>query len=211
MAYIDKETFNIFSEIAIPEVEKRSFECDDLIAPVISILNKKGYKTKFCCCGHPYPELTSMYILIYEGYNDGISSIFGSFESIDYEFFDKAIEYREISLSDIPEDERFDPSEIDETRPYHVFYVKHDKLIYGSIAYISFEKKYFSERDLPIGWEFYDEEYFGEIDSEDDEKGCFIQYTFSYEQDVFYFFTQQIAVFMELYNWAKALPKNVED
>ena len=210
MSYIDKESFNIFSEIAIPEVEKRSFECDDLIAPVISVLNKKGYKTKFCCAGHPYPEFTSMYMLIYEGHNDGISSIFGAFESIDHEFIEKALVFKEVSLSDIPIDDRFEPSEIDETRPYRIFYVENDNLIYGSIAYISFTKKYFSESDLPLGWEMYDEEYFGEIDFEDDDTGCFIQYPFSHEQDIYYFFTQQIAVFMELYNWAKALPFNEE-
>jgi len=38
-----------------------SFEVDDLIAPAISILNKKGYRTAFCCSGHvdcfPNPQL----------------------------------------------------------------------------------------------------------------------------------------------------------
>lgn len=29
------------------------FQVDDLIAPVISLLNRKGYKTAFCCSGHP--------------------------------------------------------------------------------------------------------------------------------------------------------------
>lgn len=28
------------------------FEVDDPIAPAISILNGKGYRTAFCCCGH---------------------------------------------------------------------------------------------------------------------------------------------------------------
>lgn len=32
---------------------ENGFEVDDLIAPAISILNKKGYRTAFCCSGHP--------------------------------------------------------------------------------------------------------------------------------------------------------------
>ncbi len=32
------------------------FECDELFAPIISILNKKGYKTLYCCSGHIKPD-----------------------------------------------------------------------------------------------------------------------------------------------------------
>ena len=32
------------------------FHCDEWIAPTISILNKKGYKTAYCCSGHPVSE-----------------------------------------------------------------------------------------------------------------------------------------------------------
>ena len=32
------------------------FECDEFIAPIISLLNKKGYRTKFCCEGHLYDQ-----------------------------------------------------------------------------------------------------------------------------------------------------------
>lgn len=28
------------------------FECDSLMTPVIALLNKKGYKTEYCCQGH---------------------------------------------------------------------------------------------------------------------------------------------------------------
>ena len=31
---------------------ENGFEVDDLVAPAISILNKKGYRTAFCCSGH---------------------------------------------------------------------------------------------------------------------------------------------------------------
>ncbi|MBP3238663.1 MAG: hypothetical protein J6M24_06260 [Lachnospiraceae bacterium] len=34
-----------------------SFECDELIAPVICILNKKGYTTEHCCSGHLFNEV----------------------------------------------------------------------------------------------------------------------------------------------------------
>lgn len=53
MAYINKETFNIRQDVPNSDINDY-FEVDELIAPVISILNKKGYYTSFCCSGHPY-------------------------------------------------------------------------------------------------------------------------------------------------------------
>lgn len=41
--YIDKKTFEIVDNV---------FEVDEDIADTISILNKRGYYTKFCCSGH---------------------------------------------------------------------------------------------------------------------------------------------------------------
>ncbi len=51
MAYININTYDI---LEVPEKEELDdyFECDEFIAPIISLLNKKGYKTKFCCEGH---------------------------------------------------------------------------------------------------------------------------------------------------------------
>ena len=54
MAYINKKDFSIIAGSNIDEYLEDCFECDDMIAPVISELNKKGYTTKFCCSGHPY-------------------------------------------------------------------------------------------------------------------------------------------------------------
>jgi len=38
----------------------KGIELDELIIPIISILNKKGYKTKYCCSGHGLDSLVSM-------------------------------------------------------------------------------------------------------------------------------------------------------
>lgn len=43
--FIDSETYEIIPDSKIIEV-------DDDIAEAISLLNKKGYKTKYCCSGH---------------------------------------------------------------------------------------------------------------------------------------------------------------
>ena len=51
--YIDKETFEIVDNI---------FEVDEDIAETISVLNKKGYYTKYCCSGHVTdPRLYELY------------------------------------------------------------------------------------------------------------------------------------------------------
>lgn len=35
------------------ECSSFTFEVDELIAPVIQVLNRKGYRTIYCCSGHP--------------------------------------------------------------------------------------------------------------------------------------------------------------
>ena len=39
-----------------------NIEIDSKLAFQISVLNKKGYKTKFCCSGHAYEEFVTTYI-----------------------------------------------------------------------------------------------------------------------------------------------------
>jgi len=56
MAIINGKTFEIYSHSADPRTLENSFECDDMIAPIIRTLNLKGYTTTFCCAGHPYIE-----------------------------------------------------------------------------------------------------------------------------------------------------------
>lgn len=42
-------------------------EIDDLIFPIILELNKKGYRTEYCCSGHYYEKRTNTYILFCDG------------------------------------------------------------------------------------------------------------------------------------------------
>lgn len=57
MAFINKNDFSIVHLIQDKQSEDNYFECDELIAPAISLLNKKGYKTTFCCSGHPFGHI----------------------------------------------------------------------------------------------------------------------------------------------------------
>ena len=52
MVYIDTKKFNIYYKVEDIRIKSSLFEVDELIAPIISTLNKKGYKTSFCCSGH---------------------------------------------------------------------------------------------------------------------------------------------------------------
>ena len=60
--YLNGNTFEIVNDI---------FEVDDLIAETISILNKKGYHTLYCCSGHVKdPRLYEKYHLHKDELND---------------------------------------------------------------------------------------------------------------------------------------------
>lgn len=55
MACMHKETFDIYhNEYHI--LYDGYVEIDELIAPTIQILNRKGYKTTHCCSGHPLTD-----------------------------------------------------------------------------------------------------------------------------------------------------------
>ena len=64
MTLINKETFDILESINFDALQEFKcemdinsddyFECDEGIAPIICLLNKKGYRTKYCCQGHLY-------------------------------------------------------------------------------------------------------------------------------------------------------------
>ena len=207
MAYIDRKTYKAHAEITVPEVERRSFECDDLIAPLISLLNQKGYKTRFCCSGHPFPHYDEMYLLVYEDTNEAISSTEGEL-LLTEEFFSNLPVCKEVSLEEVEEGHQFEEEEIDFSRPFKVYYVETDNDIFGSIAYISFEEDYFVGIELPEGWEVYQSEYYDPEKHEfsEDVKNTIIQFSFDCPQDPYCFFLQQITVFMNLHTWVEELP-----
>ena len=136
MAFIDSMTFDIYSEIeSISEIYSRSFQCDDLIAPIISVLNKKGYRTKACCSGHPY---------------EGRNFVYSVSERLPYNETFSCVEINEGDLEgDYPE-----------FRDFMSKFYKAGKKVFRHLvkttpyeAYILFDKKYFLEDVfLPIGW-----------------------------------------------------------
>lgn len=57
MAFILKDTWEILKLDRLEDLEPTKVEviqCDDLIAPLIRLLNMNGYKTAFSCSGHMY-------------------------------------------------------------------------------------------------------------------------------------------------------------
>ena len=206
MAFIDTKTLKVHHEITVPEVEHRSFECDDLIAPIISVLNKKGYKTNFCCAGHPYPHYEDMYILHYEDTGKAISSTMGGFFPKE-DFFTHATVCRKVNPEDIPEEHSFDDIDIDSSRPHSFYYVETDDHIFSYLAYIGFEDEYFYEEDMPFGWNLCESECFYAPEDEFSQKArnTIMQYEFPHNLDVYGFYLQQVSVFMNLLIWAKDL------
>ena len=87
MAYIDKRTFEIYSSITDLK-DDSVFECDDAIAPVIRILNLKGYTTTFCCSGHPYPSKVDILMRA-----DSSNRV--------YDFLSKDFSVKEVTLDDL--------------------------------------------------------------------------------------------------------------
>jgi len=58
MACMHEETFNIYNrdQDIMPD---GYVAIDDLIAPAIQVLNRKGYLTAGCCSGHPFSDSIS--------------------------------------------------------------------------------------------------------------------------------------------------------
>ena len=57
MTYYDLKTNEIWADSNIAGFHDEHIEIDEVIAPLIRELNIKGYKTKFCCSGHPFYSL----------------------------------------------------------------------------------------------------------------------------------------------------------
>ena len=59
MAFINLETLDILEkESPSGEYGKGYFECDEEIAGILLVLNRKGYRTLFSCSGHLYDEIS---------------------------------------------------------------------------------------------------------------------------------------------------------
>lgn len=56
MSLIHKESFDILNNCEEGK-EGDYFEVDENIALIISLLNKKGYRTTFCCSGHAFANI----------------------------------------------------------------------------------------------------------------------------------------------------------
>ena len=54
MVIISKKTFEVFTSDSADALKEEYFECDELIAPSISLLNLKGYTTMNSCAGHGF-------------------------------------------------------------------------------------------------------------------------------------------------------------
>lgn len=50
--YIGKQSYNLYQSKNDVRIQEDVFEVDEFIAPIISLLNKKGYITTACCSGH---------------------------------------------------------------------------------------------------------------------------------------------------------------
>lgn len=71
MAYLNLNSDNnfdykIYQNTNIDNFFNDYIEVDDMIAPIIQILNMKGYRTKACCAGHPFTIILEMFTDIRE-------------------------------------------------------------------------------------------------------------------------------------------------
>ncbi len=73
--------------VSATEPEEGMFEVDELIAPVIARLNKRGYQTKYSCSGHHYSD--KVLINGIEGYQ-----FYGYMENMEaYILFEKVYDF----------------------------------------------------------------------------------------------------------------------
>lgn len=89
MAFINKQTWKICNYYSRSNYdENEHFEVDEAIALAISELNKKGYKTSFCCSGHIFDDLSEL--TMFPGAHATINGVFYEVaedsESKEYDF-----------------------------------------------------------------------------------------------------------------------------
>ena len=68
MAYLNLKNYNIYKDTNIDNFLDDYIEVDDMMAPIIRILNMKGYKTIACCSGHPFKGIA-------EAFSDNIDEL----------------------------------------------------------------------------------------------------------------------------------------
>ena len=110
MACMHKKTFDIYhnDQCIIPD---GYIEIDELIAPSIQVLNRKGYITRWCCSGHPLKNYllrngseAGYEVIIHGRQPDGTYLTGGQYESY--------ISFKEsISLPTLPPGFGIDPSD----------------------------------------------------------------------------------------------------
>ena len=162
MTYMDLKTFTLYGPSNICGFHKGQVEIDELIAPIISELNLKGYHTAFCCSGHPYHSVCESFI--------------------DSEEFIK-------DLDGIIKVERLNregcPIRFLHTISNDDFYIYFDKITCDDFVV-----------PLPNGFTWYDEDT--------------IRYEYS-ETEPYAFFSERLKACIELYEWVKELPKNIDE
>lgn len=57
MAYLNLKTFELYNGSNIKDYLDEFIEIDELLAPIIVVLNQKGYHTDFSCSGHPFSDI----------------------------------------------------------------------------------------------------------------------------------------------------------
>ncbi len=62
MAYMHRNTFEIYMEVQDEKTPNEWFFVDDMIAPSIQLLNRKGYATEWCCAGHSVTTYFGMHL-----------------------------------------------------------------------------------------------------------------------------------------------------
>ena len=76
MVYIKEKTYEMWDFPSVSEDNESMegwFSVDEVIAPVVQELNKRGYYTTYCCSGHSIHSLLPMYI---ESKEEGIEDEF---------------------------------------------------------------------------------------------------------------------------------------
>lgn len=63
MSYLNLKTNKIYNYINSNKELNDCIEVDEMIAPIIQLLNEKGYRTTYCCSGHLFSDIFSNTVL----------------------------------------------------------------------------------------------------------------------------------------------------